>query len=313
MEFGDEYEVQYYGSIEECLKAVKDGRADFAYGNSYSLSRYLTEGYYSNLALLLEKESVNMAIGIARPTNLTLLSILNKSIESISSHDIQDIIFSNTVSIKNHVTLESFFYDNLLFCLGVIFVFIVLVLIIVRMKVKNLKRIKANLMEKVQRDGLTAVYNRETGVNLVTEYLKCKNPALYSAFLIVDIDYFKQVNDRLGHQIGDEVLIEFSQLLKRFFSYDDIILRLGGDEFVILMTDLDLMDLQVVDEKLQELCQIMNKEVRKESHSQKISLSIGAVVTNQKYRFNELYHEADQALYEVKRQGRNGFKIKKLV
>ena len=313
MEFGDEYEVQYYGSIEECLKAVKDGRADFAYGNSYSLSRYLTEGYYSNLALLLEKESVNMAIGIARPTNLTLLSILNKSIESISSHDIQDIIFSNTVSIKNHVTLESLFYDNLLFCLGVISVFIVLVLIIVRMKVKNLKRIKANLMEKVQRDGLTAVYNRETGVNLVTEYLKCKNPALYSAFLIVDIDYFKQVNDRLGHQIGDEVLIEFSQLLKRFFSYDDIILRLGGDEFVILMTDLDLMDLQVVDEKLQELCQIMNKEVRKESHSQKISLSIGAVVTNQKYRFNELYHEADQALYEVKRQGRNGFKIKKLV
>lgn len=313
MEFGDEYEVQYYGSIEECLKAVKDGKADFAYGNSYSLSRYLTQGYYSNLALLLEKESVNMAIGIARPTNLTLLSILNKSIESISSHDIQDIIFSNTVSIKNHVTLESFFYDNLLFCLGVISVFIVLVLIIVRMKVKNLNQIKANLIEKVQRDGLTSVYNRETGINLVTEYLECKNPALYSAFLIIDIDHFKQVNDRLGHQIGDEVLIEFSQLLKRFFSYDDIILRLGGDEFVILMTELDLMNLQVVDEKLQELCQIMNKEVRKESHSQKISLSIGAVVTNQKYQFNELYHEADQVLYEVKRQGRNGFKIKKLI
>ena len=147
----------------------------------------------------------------------------------------------------------------------------------------------------------------------MTEYLECKNPALYSAFLIIDIDHFKQVNDRLGHQIGDEVLIEFSQLLKRFFSYDDIILRLGGDEFVILMTELDLMNLQVVDEKLQELCQIMNKEVRKESHSQKISLSIGAVVTNQKYQFNELYHEADQALYEVKRQGRNGFKIKKLI
>ena len=86
-----------------------------------------------------------------------------------------------------------------------------------------------------------------------------------------------------------------------------------GDEFVILMTELDLMNLQVVDEKLQELCQIMNKEVRKESHSQKISLSIGAVVTNQKYQFNELYHEADQVLYEVKRQGRNGFKIKKLI
>ena len=141
IEFGDEYEVQYYENVEEALKAVKDGRADFVYGNSYTLSSYLAAGYYPNLALVLDEEQMNISIGIARPTDLTLLSILNKSIESLSSHDIQEIVFTNSVNIKSHVTLESFFYDNLLFCLGVIFVFIVLVLIIVRMKFQNLKRI----------------------------------------------------------------------------------------------------------------------------------------------------------------------------
>lgn len=313
LEFGDEYELQYYETIEDCLEAVKDGKADFTYGNSHTLSRYLAAGYYPNLALLLlDEEVVNVAIGIARPTNLTLLSILNKSIASLSDSEIQDSIFINTVDIKSHVTLEQFFYDNLVFCLAVIFVFILLIWIILRMKLQNLYRAKEKLIQKVQMDGLTSIYNRETGVNLVTEYFERKELSLYSAFLIIDIDYFKQVNDYLGHQCGDEVLIEFSQLLKEFFSYHDIVFRLGGDEFVVLMTDLHLIDLQVVEEKLQELCQLMNKEIRKGADRQKISLSIGAVVTNQKHEFNELYREADQVLYEVKRQGRNGFKIKNL-
>ena len=56
----------------------------------------------------------------------------------------------------------------------------------------------------------------------------------------------------------------------------------------------------------------MNKEVSYKGHSQTISLSIGAVVTNQDYDFSELYHEADKMLYEVKRNGRNGFKIKEI-
>ena len=313
IEFGDEYEIQYYETIEECLEAVKDGKADFTYGNSHTLSRYLASGYYPNLALLLlDEEVVNVSIGVARPTNLTLLSILNKSIASLSDSEIQDSIFINTVDIKSHVTLEQFFYDNLVFCLAVIFVFILLIWIILRMKLQNLQKAKAKLIQKVQMDGLTSIYNRETGVNLVTEYFERKELSLYSAFLIIDIDYFKQVNDYLGHQCGDEVLIEFSQLLKEFFSYHDIVFRLGGDEFVVLMTDLHLIDLQVVEEKLQELCQLMNKEIRKGANRQKISLSIGAVLTNQKYDFNDLYREADQVLYEVKRQGRNGFKIKNL-
>lgn len=312
IEFGDEYEVQYYETVEQCLEAVKDGKADFTYGNSYTISRHFASGYYPNLALVLGEESINVTIGIARPTNLMLLSILNKSIASLSDSEIQEFIFQNTVNIQSHVTLEHFFYDNLWFCLVVIFIFLLLIGIIVRMKLQNLHKTKAMLTQKVQMDGLTAVYNRETGGNLVIEYLERKELSLYSAFLIIDIDYFKQVNDCLGHQKGDEVLIEFSQLLKQLFSYHDIIFRLGGDEFVVLMTNLHLIDLKLVEEKLQELCQLMNKEVRNESNSQKISVSIGAIVTNQKYEFNELYQEADQVLYEVKRNGRNGFKIKNL-
>ena len=112
---------------------------------------------------------------------------------------------------------------------------------------------------------------------------------------------------------GDErVRDEHRALDGQVFSYDDIIFRLGGDEFIVFIANLKSSNLHMIDEKLQEICKIMNKEIIHMGHCQTISLSIGGVVTNQVHDFLELYHEADNMLYEVKRNGRNGFKIKNI-
>lgn len=304
------YEVQYYETVEDCLRAVNTGEANLSSGNSYTISKYLADGYYANLTTFFEEIPIKATIGISKPTNLILMNIINKSVSSLSDNDLKNIIYYNTLNKKNPVTLKQFFYDNLPFCIGVLILFGFLIYIIVRTRYKRLLKDKLFLMEKAQIDVLTQLYNRATGVDLVTQHLQAKESTLFSALMIIDIDHFKQVNDYLGHQRGDDLLIEFSQLLKQVFSREDIIFRLGGDEFVVFVTNLESSNLQIVDEKLKEICQMMNKEVRYEEHSQKISLSIGAVITNQIYDFNTLYHEADQVLYNVKRNGRNGFKIK---
>ena len=311
-EFGDEYEIQYYETIEDCLKAVKAGEANLTYSNSYTINQYIVGGYYPNLSIISDETPAQTTIGIAKPTNLVLLNIINKAVSSLSDSEIKDIIYNNTTNVRIHVTLEQFFFANTSFCMGVIMLFIVLIYIIARTRHKRLVKEKLLLLEKSQIDVLTGVYNRSTGIEFVTDYMQTKGSSLYSALMIIDIDHFKQINDCLGHQAGDHLLVEFGQLLQRTFSSEDIIFRLGGDEFVVFMKNLESSNLQVVTDKLHELRQIMDKEVSCEGKRQKISLSIGAVVTNKPYDFSKLYQKADEVLYEVKRNGRNGFKIENL-
>lgn len=294
-DFDGKYEIQYYDTIEECLMAVNNGKADSTYGNTYTISKYTSAGYYPNLSIIFDESPINALIGISKPTNLTLLNIINKTVASLSESEINNIIYSNTLNIKNDVTLRQFFFANLFFCITVIVVFLLLVSTIVGMRYKRLAKDKSILLEKAQIDVLTGLYNRATGTELVSTSLECnKESSSYSALSIIDIDHFKQVNDYLGHQRGDELLMEFSQLLKKVFSREDVIFRLGGDEFIVFIKNLSPSTLQIVDKKLQQICQIMNKEVTYKGNSQKISLSVGAVVTNHVDDFNVLYQEADK-------------------
>lgn len=311
-DFGEEYEIHYYDTVEDCLVAVNNGKANSTYGNSYTISKYTSAGYYHNLSIIFNELPIHALIGIAQPANLTLLNIINKAVSCLSESEINTIIYSNTMNVKNGITVKQFFFANTSFCIAIIMVIVLLLSIIVGTRFKRLTKDKLILLKKSQIDVLTGLYNRATGIDLVTASLQNKNTSKYSVLIIIDIDHFKQVNDQLGHQKGDELLIEFSQLLKRVFAFEDIIFRLGGDEFIVFMSKLESSTLQIVEKKLQEICHMMDKEVSYKGDSLKISLSIGAVVTNQVHEFKELYQEADKVLYEVKRNGRNGFKIENL-
>lgn len=306
-------EINYYDTVEECLDAIEKGKADSTILNLYSASNHLTAGYYPNLTIVSNSTEMQVAIGLAKPTNHNLLSILNKAIYSLSEEEIRDIIYLNTISIKSSVTLKQFFFDNLALCITVIILFLSLIAIItyllVRMKFKNLTITKTLLLEKSKKDPLTELYNRSGFEVSVINYLNTKNPLLYGAFIIIDIDYFKQINDTFGHKIGDDLLKDFSQLLREIFSLEDILCRWGGDEFIVFMKDIEENNLKFVNQKLQKLCQLMNKDVICNDCSKKISLSIGATIIKEYLDFNEIYEKADKLLYEVKRNGRNGFEV----
>ena len=309
------YEFYTYDTVEECIEAVNKGEVDLIYGNKETISHYTAIGYYPDLRVISEMETVGVSVGLPKQTNKNFLSAINKSINSISKDESQNIIYENTMRISHKITLKQFFFENLTLCIGIIAIVLgiisIMIFIIVKMKFNRINESKEILFRKTQIDSLTSIYNRSACERLITEYLTTKEPSLYGSFIIIDIDNFKGVNDYLGHKIGDKVLIEFAGLLKEFFSHQDIISRLGGDEFIVFMKDIHEDNLQKVNEKLQELCMLMNKEVKYNNSSQIISLSVGAITIKENLNFEELYQMADEMLYEVKHNGKNGFKVKK--
>lgn len=306
----DEGEIKYYENLEEALKAIEKGEATITSYNNYSVSNYISTNYYSNLVVLYREDNVGASIGFAKPIDKELINIINKSINTLSKDEISSIIYENTSNIHHKVTVKQIIIENtaLLIVIGVIII-IAISMIILR-RVRKLNEDKKLLLKKSQIDVLTGAYNREAGETLIKEYLNTKSLNLYYAFIIIDIDYFKKVNDRLGHHIGDDVLKEFTLILMKKFTKENIICRLGGDEFIVFVKDIQENNINMITQKLNVLCTKMKKNIEYNNIKQEISLSIGCVISNKNSDFKELYKQADEMLYKVKNNGKNGYEIK---
>ncbi len=148
-------------------------------------------------------------------------------------------------------------------------------------------------------DQLTDVYNRDYGVKLTNHILTSSHGK--GRFIILDIDFFKQVNDHLGHQKGDEVLVNCANVLKQSFHDHAIIFRLGGDEFVVFE---QLVSGHVAN--LDEIRRAMEITYERANRHVRVSASFGVVDFSSRYHsFDELYAKADRALYISKEKGRN--------
>ena len=165
------------------------------------------------------------------------------------------------------------------------------------------REIKEQLEAKAQTDSLTGVYNSATSHRRMRQALMAEGRDGSGAMIIMDIDYFKQINDYLGHYTGDQVLKETAGILKACFRADDIVGRLGGDEFVVFLMEVNDPDL--VKQRCTEVLDRV-KNVTMEKHGQEVTLSIGAAMAGGETDYDVLYRKADQALYQIKKNGRSG-------
>ena len=157
-------------------------------------------------------------------------------------------------------------------------------------------------------DELTQVYNRQTAQKFILKKISEHELIGSAALIILDLDYFKTINDTYGHIAGDKVLSTVGILLKNSFRENDITGRLGGDEFIIFIHNphherLELKEL--LHRRLRQLAtQIRNIPI--EDSSIHVSASIGIMLlTSLPVSFIELYNNADIALYESKKKGRD--------
>lgn len=161
---------------------------------------------------------------------------------------------------------------------------------------------EALLRHKAEHDPLTGIANRGAFEQLRTLLKATKTPI---AFLLIDVDEFKQINDGFGHETGDEILKKVARLMQEQIRSQDYAARIGGDEFAIIMTEIEQKQKEVIEKKVQE----MNRKLQNpEDGLPPVSLSVGISFSREGFS-EDLYKNTDQALYYVKENGRNGWKF----
>jgi diguanylate cyclase (GGDEF)-like protein len=171
-----------------------------------------------------------------------------------------------------------------------------------------------------ERADYLAYYDELTGLprrKLLFEHVKiamirAERSGTFNAILFLDLDNFKQINDSMGHDVGDKLLMQMADRLTALMRTGDIVARLGGDEFVILLSDIE------GDEKEAALkCEIVAQKIRGEvakpfiinGHKLHVGASIGITVFSHGRDFFDLLKEADMAMYAAKTSGKNSIRI----
>ena len=147
-------------------------------------------------------------------------------------------------------------------------------------------------------DELTGLLNKGALTGKINNFLK-KNPEGKGLLFVLDVDYFKTINDSFGHDVGDETLNKLGQYLSSKFKDNQIVGRFGGDEFIILFEDIDDEEFasRVANEILKETIDL----VKLPTDEAKFSVSIGAAIYKGKEKnYSELFKKADIALYKTK-------------
>jgi diguanylate cyclase (GGDEF)-like protein len=165
------------------------------------------------------------------------------------------------------------------------------------------------LYQKVQElaitDGLTGILSRRYFLERLKEELKRSKQFKYAfAFLMVDIDHFKECNDRYGHLVGDVILKEVAKIMKDTLRQIDLVCRYGGEEFSIILTETDKTGATFAAERIRQ--SVEARRIRAYDEDLQITISIGiSVFPSQGQDIQKLLEKADQALYQAKQTGRN--------
>lgn len=233
-----------YNTIDECLKAVNTGKADYAPISLYVYD-YLARGHsYRNVSYvpLVNMES-GLCLGIVKPVSPELLTILNKAVNTMSDATIQRIIMDKTVNYQSDINFSDFVNSNpistiavLLAAMAVVVVALIIYIFVLRNRARN------SLYEAANIDDVTRHINFKRFKALAESYIKTGKAY---ALIFFDIDKFKVVNDIFGHEKGNKILKSISDILEQKLDNDELYTRVNADNFNVLMryhSDCDIVE-----------------------------------------------------------------------
>lgn len=199
-----------------------------------------------------------------------------------------------------------------LFPTATVLMIVLLVIVIKRERELRIEVERRILAEKViselaYKDSLTGLPNRRFFMPELADTInQARVNGASQAVLFIDVDNFKEVNDTYGHTVGDRSLIHLSEILMKYVGEDNLVARIAGDEFVMLLKNIgNPQDAAVVAENI---IQDISTPFFAGHNKIDVSLSIGIAITpDDTSSADELMRFADEAMYQVKRQGKNSF------
>ncbi len=287
-------------NTDMALSLVTAGNADAYVGNAITASYEIKRLGFQDLTFSGETEyASDHSIGIHKDKPL-LASAITKALASISRHDteaIKEYWFGMGIlpqaTIKTAMSIGSILLIILLLLLGW--------LLSLRHSQNKLKKSQKLIKIQSERDDLTGLANRRKFYDILDSQIRSKNK--FTLFFL-DLDLFKEVNDSLGHAVGDKLLVEVAKRLNACIRTEDTIARLGGDEFMVilpLITDTD---------KIETIASNINNSLSKtfiiEDNQINITTSIGITrYPVDASNAEQLIINGDQAMYHAKKKGRN--------
>ncbi len=309
--------IQVVPSEKDGLIAVEQGKIDVYVGSLYSINLRIQE-------LELESLRINgwisiqdkLRIGFTKP-NQALVPIFNQAIDKITTVQHNEILnrWSNVLVIKEtDYTLLYYLLAG-----GSIIIFMFLWHYVVSAKVMAVLSSKNDELEQVKQaltsanknleylsfhDDLTSLYNRHYFMStLKPQFARLSREQRNAVILMIDLDFFKKINDQHGHMIGDKVLKEFANVLTAVLRAGDIAARWGGEEFIVLLPE------ATKEQSLSFATRLM-KAVEQQSFEADIQLTISVGMSQHRKgdSIESWIERADTALYQAKNEGRNCIK-----
>ncbi len=159
------------------------------------------------------------------------------------------------------------------------------------------------IRHKAEHDAMTDLLNRGSFDKILKLYESNEPPF---ALIILDVDYFKQINDNYGHATGDLALKKVADILKKTFRSIDYVCRIGGDEFAVIMVEMTSDLKYTIQEKLEHVNETLAKG---DETIPAISLSVGIAFSDRENPLGTIFEDADKALYKVKTNGKAGYEF----
>ncbi|NVJ60399.1 MAG: EAL domain-containing protein [Gammaproteobacteria bacterium] len=295
----------------EGLQKVNQGKL-YGFFSGLHLAGYaIQEHGFTNLKIngqFDELSQIELGIGVRQELN-SLVPIFNKLIAQITTEQ-RNRINNSWRRVKFDIT-ES--YTRILLILSIAVVVISSILLWLyqtRRHSKQLERNEKIIWRQAHYDFLTQLPNRRLFQDRLGQLLLThqRTPQRFALFLI-DLDGFKEVNDSMGHDVGDELLKKVTQRLLSALRESDSLARLGGDEFVAIINN--VKDRQIVESVAKNILDVLTDPFKMDDTPIFISASLGITLFpsdyDEHFKLSQLLKNADQAMYAAKQQGKNQF------
>lgn len=297
-------EVIEFDSREETLAAIEKGEVAYAYGNIYSLAYYDFKNSYENIAYVPTGEPAREYSFGVKNEYAALVPILNKALATLGEDRINTLTLQAISDVEKKIDLRVIIEEHyvlFIFLVIVIFSYIIATNKKLKKQIQIIEKSEAKIKQLSYYDTLTGLYNRRYAEEELKKVEESHQAPV--SIIVGDVNGLKLINDYMGHQLGDELLVEVAKILKKSCQVGDIVARYGGDEFLVILCGVTSEETQEIITAIKENCE------KNATKTFPVSISLGhATRTEGETTICELLKEADQVMYHNKKQESAEFK-----